>query len=66
MCIVPRLTGLKLADAKVLLTLGRCRVGKVTKVPAPTAKRRGRVLSQSKKAGRHLAIGAKVAVRVGS
>jgi hypothetical protein len=64
-CVVPKLKGLKLADARFALAVGRCRIGKVTKVPAKTKKARGRVFSQSKKAGKRLAIGAKVSVKVG-
>lgn len=64
-CVVPKLKGLKLAAAKSALGVGRCRLGKVKKVHAKTKKSRGRVLSQNRKAGRRLAINAKVNVRVG-
>jgi hypothetical protein len=63
-CVVPKLKGLKLSAAKYALVAGRCRVGKVTKVHAKH-KKHGRVLSQSKKAGRRLAIGARVNVKIG-
>ncbi len=63
-CTVPKLKGLKLSAAKQALAAGRCRLGTVTKVHART-KSRGRVVSQSKKPGTRLAIGAKVAVKVG-
>jgi hypothetical protein len=64
-CVVPRLKGLKLGPAKVALTAGRCRLGKVSKVHSRTRRSRGRVLSQNRKAGRRLAVDAKVAVKVG-
>ena len=62
-CVVPKLKGLKLAAAKHALAVGRCNLGRVTKVHS--AHRKGRVLSQSRKAGTRLAINAKVNVRVG-
>jgi hypothetical protein len=64
-CVVPKLKGLSLSAAKWSLWAGRCRLGKVTKVHAKTKKTRSRVLSQNPKPGRLLAIGAKVAVKVG-
>jgi hypothetical protein len=64
-CVVPKLKGLKLFFAKYALAVGRCELGKVTKIQAKTKKGRGRVLSQSKKPGKRLAIGAKIAVKVG-
>ncbi|HEY2354089.1 MAG TPA: hypothetical protein VGH79_04220 [Gaiellaceae bacterium] len=64
-CVVPRLKGLKLAAAKHALAVGRCRLGKVGKVPAPAKRLRARVVSQGKKAGKRLAIDAKVNVKVG-
>jgi hypothetical protein len=63
-CVVPKLKGLKLPAAKKALAIGRCTLGKVTKVQA-RAKGHGRVLFQSKRAGRRLAIDAKIALRVG-
>jgi len=62
-CVVPKVKGLKLSAAKLALAAGRCKLGKVTKVQSAHGK--GRVLSQAKKPGTRLAIGAKVAVRVG-
>jgi hypothetical protein len=61
-CTVPKLKGLKLKAAKSALSLGRCELGKVSKVHS---KHKGRVLSQSKKPGSRLAINAKVNVKVG-
>jgi len=62
-CVVPKLRGLKLPAARHALAVGRCNLGRVTKVHS--AHRKGRVLSQSRKAGTRLAIGAKVNVRLG-
>ncbi len=64
-CVVPKLKGLKLPAAKEALVVGRCKLGKVAKVHATSTKSRGKVLSQSKKAGKRLAIGAKVSIKVG-
>lgn len=61
-CVVPKLKGLKLHAAKARLTVGRCRLGRVTRVHS--THRKGRILSQSRKPGRRLAIGAKIRVRV--
>lgn len=64
-CKVPKLTGLKLADARARLKAANCALGKVTR--KATAKRRqsGRVVAQRTKAGTQLSDGAKVAVTVG-
>ena len=64
-CVVPKLKWLKLFAAKSALAVGRCRLGKVTKVHAKTMRSRGRVLSQNHKPRARLAINAKVAVKVG-
>jgi len=62
-CVVPKLKGLTLSGAKAALGVGRCKLGKVTKVH--TTHKKGRVLSQSRKTGTRLAINAKVNVKVG-
>jgi hypothetical protein len=64
-CVVPKLKGLKLRGARAALEAGRCKLGKVTRAHSTKAKK-GRVLSQSKKARKRLAIGAKVSLRVGN
>jgi hypothetical protein len=64
-CVVPKIKGLRLHAAKNALIVGRCKLGRVSKVYARTKKGRGRVLSQSKKAGKRLPIGAKIAIKVG-
>lgn len=63
-CVVPKLRGLRLHAAERALLVGRCRLGKVTRVQ-PALRHRGRVLSQSRKPGKRLAIGAEVNVRLG-
>lgn len=63
-CVVPKLKGLRLSGAKSALIVGRCRLGRVTRVHS-IHRKKGRVLRQSRRAGRRLAIGAKIAVRVG-
>jgi hypothetical protein len=62
-CVVPKLKGLRLSAAKSALADERCKLGKVKRVHSTHKK--GRVLSQSRKAGTRLAINAKVNVRVG-
>jgi glucose/arabinose dehydrogenase len=61
-CVVPRLSGLRLAVAGRALRASRCRLGKASWVYSGTA--RGVIRSQSPRAGRRLANGAKVAVVV--
>lgn len=61
-CTVPKLRGRTLAKARVLLTRAHCRLGKVTRVRSRAKK--GIVLKQSPAAGRRLARGAKVSLRV--
>jgi hypothetical protein len=65
-CVVPKLKGLKLRAAKYRLAVGRCGLGKVRKVPAKTKRGHGRVLFQSKKAGRRLPIATRINLRVGN
>jgi hypothetical protein len=64
-CVVPKLKGLKVAVARKALAIGRCRLGKATRVHSKTKQEHGRVLSQSKKPGKRLAISTRVAVSVG-
>jgi hypothetical protein len=63
-CVVPNVKGKKLAAAKSSIKSHHCSVGKITKVKS-SAKNKGKVVSQSPKAGKHLAHGAKVALKVG-
>jgi hypothetical protein len=64
-CVVPKLKGLKVPAAKTALAVGRCRLGKVSKVRSHSRRKKGHVLSQNRKPGRRLAIGAKIGVKVG-
>lgn len=57
-CVVPKLKGKRLRAAKRALIRAHCRAGKVTRKYSRV--RRGRVISQKPKAGRHLRAGAKV------
>ena len=49
-CVVPRVRGLPLADARAALARSDCRTGKVSRKRAGAA-RRGRVLTQKPRAG---------------
>ena len=62
-CVVPKLTGRKLANAKQGLKREGCSLGKVTKLGDATATT-GKVTWQSPKPGKHLAAGTKVNVRL--
>jgi hypothetical protein len=63
-CLVPKLRRLTLTAAKRSLTSHRCRLGKVQRKRSAAALR-GRVLSQTVRAGRTLPAGAKVGVTLG-
>ncbi len=63
-CTVPRLVGRRLAGAKNAIRGGGCTVGKVTKVKA-AKKKKGKVVKQNPEAGRVLAPGTKVAIKLG-
>jgi hypothetical protein len=63
-CVVPNVKGKKLAAAKSAIKSHHCSVGKITKVKSSPS-HRGKVISQSPKAGKHLKHGAKVALKVG-
>jgi len=62
-CKVPNLTGKKLGPAKTAVRNGGCTVGKVSKVKGPK-KRKGKAIGQNPKAGRLLAPGAKVTIKL--
>jgi len=61
-CVVPRLIGLKVSAVKSTLKSRSCRLGKVKRAHAK--RKTGRVVSQSKKPGSRLPVGAKVSVKV--
>jgi hypothetical protein len=62
-CAVPRLKGMKLRAARVVLKARSCRLGKVTRVASASGKR-GRVVSQSRKPGSRPPVGTRVAVKI--
>jgi hypothetical protein len=64
-CVVPSLRGKKLKVAKRLLRQRRCKPGHVKKVNAP-ARKKGKVLKQTPRAGQILAPGSRVRINVGS
>jgi serine/threonine-protein kinase len=59
MCVVPRVTGATLAQAKRAIATARCSVGTVARASSNIV-RRGRVLAQKPKAGVKRAVGAKI------
>jgi beta-lactam-binding protein with PASTA domain len=61
-CIVPKLKGKSVKAAKRALTKAHCRAGKITKKFSKAKK--GRVISQKPKPGKHLAAGTKVSFAV--
>jgi hypothetical protein len=63
-CVVPKLAGKHLKAAKKSLKKASCKLGKVKKIAAPASKA-GEVIKQSPKAGKALAPGSKVSVKLG-
>lgn len=61
-CVVPRVTGKTLAAAKRALKARSCRAGKVRHVAS--GRKKGRVVAQKPRPGRHLRHGAKVRLTV--
>lgn len=64
-CVVPRLTGKKLSQAKAVLRKSLCGLGAVKRVRA-RRRSRGKVVKQAAKPGTVLAPGAKVSLKVGA
>ncbi len=66
-CVVPKLAGRTLAQARKLLALDRCALGKVTKTHTGHGHKLASLVvgSQRPAAGRRLALGAKVALGLG-
>ena len=58
------MVGLTLAKAETEIRRAHCRTGKITR-RASTARKRGKVIAQSPRAGRRLANGGKVRLTVG-
>ena len=63
-CVVPNVVGSKLATAKARIKARHCRVGKLTYVKS-TSKRKGKVVLESPKPGRHLGNSGKVSLWIG-
>jgi hypothetical protein len=63
-CVVPSLVGKSVATAAGALVRAHCRLGKVSRVSSSRAKK-GKVLAQGFRAGRHLPNGTKVNIVVG-
>jgi IPT/TIG domain/PASTA domain len=63
-CIVPKLTGKKLKAARKAIKKADCKIGKVKKLEGATTKT-GKVVKQNPKAGKVLAAGSKVNVKLG-
>jgi beta-lactam-binding protein with PASTA domain len=63
-CVVPKVLGKLLANAKTAVTRAHCRVGTITRRQS-SARKRGKVVGQSPAAGKRLKNGAKVNLTVG-
>ena len=63
-CVVPKVVGKTLAIAKTRIRHAHCRVGRITRKHS-SARKKGRVIAQSPRAGKRLAIGARVNLVVG-
>lgn len=64
-CVVPSLKGASIAMAKRKLRAGGCKLGSLVRVAVTAHSKVGRVISQTPKAGKVLAPGAKVNLKVG-
>ena len=63
-CVVPKLAGKHLKAVKKSLKQASCKLGTVKKIAGPASKA-GKVVKQSPKAGKALAPGSKVSVKLG-
>ena len=63
-CLVPRVVGKRLGRAVTLILRGRCRVGRVTRRHS-VRRKWGKVLAQSRRAGRSFVAGSRVNLVVG-
>jgi hypothetical protein len=63
-CLVPNVIGAKLATAKARIKARHCRVGRLTYIKS-TRKKKGKVIRELPKAGRHLGNNAKVNLWLG-
>ena len=64
-CVVPKVIGLKLAAARKRIARARCAVGTVRRVHVRSARKVGRVIAQSPKAGTRRPAGTRVSLAVG-
>lgn len=64
-CVVPKVVGMRLLSARVMLLAGGCRVGRVVRVGSVVVPRR-RVISQRPLRGKRLPAGARVHLVVSS
>jgi Tol biopolymer transport system component len=64
-CVVPHVVGLRLATARTRITRAKCRVGKVRRANVRSARKVGRVIAQSPRAGTRHPAGTKVNLVVG-
>ena len=64
-CVVPRLRGLRLANARRRIAAGNCDVGRIRSAPSTTA-RRGRVLRQKPSPSSVFSVGWRVDLVIGS
>lgn len=65
LCVVPKLKGKTVKQAKKKLADANCALGKAKRKKAKSTKQRGKVISQSKKPGTQLDPGTKIGVVVG-
>jgi beta-lactam-binding protein with PASTA domain len=63
-CVVPKVVGKSLANARAAITRAHCKVGSITRRHS-SVRKRGKVVGQSPAAGRRLRNGAKVNLTVG-
>jgi len=63
-CVVPKVIGAKLATAKARIKARHCRVGKLTYIKS-TKRKKGKVIRELPKAGKHLGINARVNLWLG-
>ena len=63
-CVVPKVVGKSLANARAAITRAHCKVGSITRTQL-SARTRGKVVGQSPAARRRLRNGAKVNLTVG-
>jgi hypothetical protein len=63
-CVVPKVVGLTLPKARKKIVAAHCEVGKITRKHS-TKKKKGRVIAESPKAGKHVDLFSKIRLTVG-